>query len=257
MPAEKVQKLMAQAGLGSRRACEQTIRQGRVSVNGQIVRLGERADLQTDEVRVDGVPLRSREPLTYIALHKPPGVLSSSQSQGGHPTVIELVGSERRLYPVGRLDLESEGLMLLTNDGELAYRLTHPRFEHEKEYRVRLDRRPTQDELRRWREGMALADGQPALPCRVDLEPPKGEQVWIQVILTQGRKRQIRETAEVLGLRVQRLIRTRLAGLPLGQLPIGRWRELEPSEAARLRRAAGLDRGNHPRVTRPSAHEGG
>ncbi|HLF81571.1 MAG TPA: S4 domain-containing protein, partial [Anaerolineales bacterium] len=120
MPADKVQKLMAQAGLGSRRACEQTIRQGRVSVNGQVVRLGERADLQTDEVRVDGVPLRSSEPLTYIALHKPPGVLSSSQSQGGHPTVIELVGSERRLYPVGRLDLESEGLMLLTNDGELA-----------------------------------------------------------------------------------------------------------------------------------------
>src|SRR4030066_180371 len=113
-------------------------------------------------------------PVPYIALHKPPGVLSSSQSQGGHPTVIELVGSERRLYPVGRLDLESEGLMLPTNDGELAYRLTHPRFEHEKEYRVRLDRRPTPDELRRWREGMALADGPLALPCRVDLEPPNG-----------------------------------------------------------------------------------
>ena len=257
MTAEKLQKLMAQAGLGSRRACEQTILQGRVSVNGQIARLGQRADLQTDEVRVDGVPLRSREPLTYIALHKPPGVLSSSQSQGGHPTVLDLVGSGRRLYPVGRLDLESEGLMLLTNDGELAYRLTHPRFQHEKEYRVRLDRRPTPDELRRWREGVALPDGQPASPCRVDFEPQTGEQIWIQVVLTQGRKRQIRETAEALGLRVQRLIRTRLAGLPLGELPIGRWRELDPTEAARLRRTAGLDRGNHPQVSRPSAHKGG
>jgi 23S rRNA pseudouridine2605 synthase len=108
MPAEKVQKLMAQAGLGSRRACEQTIRQGRVSVNGQIVRLGERADLQTDEVRVDGVPLRSSEPLTYIALHKPPGVLSSSQSQGTSDGARS-GGIRRRLYPVGRLDLTVKG----------------------------------------------------------------------------------------------------------------------------------------------------
>src|SRR3972149_4972548 len=126
MTAEKLQKLMAQAGLGSRRAREQTIRPGRVSVNGRIVRPGERADLRTDEVRGGGAPLRSREPLTYIALHKPPGVLSSSQSQGGHPTVLDLVGSGRRLYPVGRLDLDSEGLMLLANEGEVAYRLTHP-----------------------------------------------------------------------------------------------------------------------------------
>lgn len=255
MGTEKLQKIMAQAGLGSRRACEQIIRQGRVAVNGHVAKLGDRANPQTDRIQVDGSVLPRREPLTYIALHKPPGVLSSALSQGGHPTVLDQVGSERRLYPVGRLDLESEGLMLLTNDGELAHRLTHPRFQHPKEYQVRLDRQPTPAELRRWREGVQLPNGETGSPCQAELDPQPNDRTWIRVVLTQGRKRQIRETARALGLRVRRLIRVRLAGLELESLPPGQWRELRPDEIARLRRVAGLEsEGRRPAAM---AHDGG
>lgn len=257
MPAEKLQKLMAQAGLGSRRACEQIIRQGRVTLNGQVAQLGQRADWQADTISVDGNPLRPREPLTYVALHKPPGVLSSSQSQGGHPTVLDLVNSARRLYPVGRLDLESEGLVLLTNDGELANRLTHPRFQHEKEYRVLLDRSPTVEELRRWREGVQLVDGHISARCRVEPEGNSDEPGWVRVILTEGRKRQIRMTAEALGLRVKRLLRTRISGLKLGELAPGRWRELNREEVARLRLEAGLAAGENPEAGAVEAPHGG
>jgi 23S rRNA pseudouridine2605 synthase len=131
--------------------------------------------------------------------------------------------------------------MLLTNDGELAHRLTHPRFQHPKEYRVRLDRQPTPAELRRWREGLVLPTGETGTACQAELDPQPGDRSWIRVVLTQGRKRQIRETAKALGLRVRRLIRVRLAGLTLENLPPGKWRELRSDEIARLRRVAGLD----------------
>lgn len=257
MPAEKLQKLMAQAGLGSRRACEQIIRQGRVTLNGAVAQLGERADWQSDAIHVDGIPLQRREPLTYVALHKPPGVLSSSQSQGGHPTVLNLVKSTRRLYPVGRLDLDSEGLVLLTNDGELANRLTHPSFQHEKEYHVQLDRAPTAEELHHWREGVRLADGFISSRCRVEPEGDPNAPGWVRVILTEGRKRQIRMMAEALGLRVQRLIRTRISSLKLGELASGRWRELNPEEVTQLRLAAGLTAGGMPGADTPEAAHGG
>jgi 23S rRNA pseudouridine2605 synthase len=171
--------------------------------------------------------------------------------------VLGLIGSERRLYPVGRLDLESEGLMLLTNDGELANRLTHPRYEHPKEYRVLLDRQPESEELRRWREGVRLPDGVLSSPCVVELESKAQAQPWLRVVLTQGRKRQIRDTAGALGLRVRRLIRTRLAGLELGKLPVGQWRELRPEEIARLRRATGLLAASGEAITPPREKQGG
>lgn len=232
----KLQKLMAAAGYGARRKCEQMIREGRVSVNGARASLGDRAILGRDQITVDGDPLRSADPLTHIALHKPRGVLSTSRSQGGWPTVLDLVASEVRLQPVGRLDLDSEGLMLLTNDGELTYRLTHPRFGHEKEYRVLLDRHPDQDQLRQWRSGVRLPSGHRSGPA--ELDPMRGKSgAWIRVVLRQGRKRQLRETAELLGLKVERLIRIRIASLALGDLQPGSWRVLEKSEIIELQSA--------------------
>ncbi len=228
---------MAAAGYGARRKCEQMIREGRVTVNGQPAKLGDRAVLDRDQIAVDGELIRSVEPLTYIALHKPPGVLSSARSQGGWPTVLDLIPAEVKLQPVGRLDLDSEGLMLLTNDGHLTHRLTHPRFGHEKEYRVLLDRFPDQDQLRRWREGLVLPGGQPSGPAVVEIETG-GHETWLRIILRQGKKRQLRESARVLGLKVERLIRIRIASLKLGDLAPGNWRNLEKSEIIELQSAS-------------------
>lgn len=227
----KLQAVLARAGYGSRRACEQIIREGRVHVNGEQAQLGLRIDPGADHVQVDGLPLRPEEEIKYYMLHKPRGVLSSLESQGGWPTVVDLVQPAVRVYPVGRLDLDSEGLMLLTNDGELAQLLTHPRYQHEKEYRVLLDRIPTEDQIREWRTGVELPKGGRSLPAVVGNEPGAR---WLQVVLRQGRKRQIRETAMVLGLRVVRLIRVRIANLELGELAGGDWRELTKSEIMNL-----------------------
>lgn len=232
----KLQKLMAAAGYGARRKCEQMIREGRVTVNGVRVRLGERVVEGRDRIEVDGLPLRGLEPLTYLALHKPPGVLSSSRSQGGWPTVLDLVPSKVRLQPVGRLDLDSEGLVLLTNDGSLTHRLTHPRFGHEKEYRVMLDRIPDDAQLGRWRAGLQLQRGEDSGPAEVELESDSGEP-WVRVVMREGKKRQIRETARLLDLQVKRLIRVRIATLELGDLPAGEWRDLQESEIIDLQSA--------------------
>ncbi len=233
--APKLQKAMAQAGYGSRRACERMIREGRVTVNGERARLGMRADPLVDQIVVDGDPLREAEALIYVLLHKPDGVLSSLTSQGGWPTVIDLVQVEARVYPVGRLDLESEGLVLLTNDGELAHALTHPSYAHEKEYRVLLDRMPNEDQLQSWRDGVTIAGLGQTLPAVVWVED--SSEPWVHVILRQGMKRQIRETALKLGLRVKRLIRIRMADLELGDLEPGGWRELSDPESESLRLA--------------------
>lgn len=231
----KLQKSMAQAGYGSRRACERMIREGRVTINGERAKLGVRADPLADEILVDGEPMRNPDPLIYVLLHKPAGVLSSLASQGGWPTVIDLVDINTRVYPVGRLDLESEGLILLTNDGELAHALTHPSYAHEKEYRVLLDRIPSQDQLKSWREGVTSSELGQTSPAKVWVED--ASEAWVAIILRQGLKRQIRETARTLGLSVQRLIRTRIANLELGDLEPGAWRQLTKEEAEGLRSA--------------------
>ncbi|MGH2619290.1 MAG: pseudouridine synthase, partial [Anaerolineales bacterium] len=158
---------MAQSGHGSRRACEQIIREGRVTVNGERAILGQRGDPVADVILVDGTRLNPAEPLTYIVLHKPAGVLCSARSQGGWPIVTDLVEAPVRLYPVGRLDLDSEGLVLLTNDGELANHLTHPSWGHEKEYRVLLDLVPSENQLRQWSEGLTLPDSRRTGPAKV------------------------------------------------------------------------------------------
>ncbi|GMR10945.1 MAG: hypothetical protein BMS9Abin28_1769 [Anaerolineae bacterium] len=235
--APKLQKAMAQSGYGSRRTCERMIREGRVRVNGERAKLGMRTDPSMDEILVDGKPMRNADPLVYVLLYKPAGVLSSLASQGGWPTVIDLLKIETRVYPVGRLDLESEGLILLTNDGGLAHALTHPSYAHEKEYRVLLDRIPSEDQLQSWREGVTIADRVRTSPAKVWVEDRR--EPWVGVILRQGMKRQIRETARTLGLRVERLIRVRMASLTLGDLESGAWRQLTNQEAEGLRLAVG------------------
>ncbi|HET7009604.1 MAG TPA: pseudouridine synthase [Anaerolineales bacterium] len=242
---ERLQKILARAGLGSRRACEEWLRAGRVQVNGRVAALGESADVDVDRITVDGEPLRFRKEPTYVALHKPVGVVSTNRSQDGRPTVIDLVASARRLFPVGRLDADSEGLILLTDDGDLAQKLSHPRYGHEKEYRVQLDRSPDEAQLRAWRTGVVLDDGRRTAPAKVEREGgPKG--AWVRVTIKEGRKRQIRRTAEGLGLRVVRLIRVRFGPLHLGNLRPGEWRTV-PAEAFReLSRPGSRRRGDKP-----------
>ncbi len=249
MTAERVQKILARAGLGSRRACEEWILAGRVTVNGRTAELGSRADPALDDIRLDGERLPAAVPTKYLLLYKPRGVETSMRSQSGRPTVRQLVPGERGLMPAGRLDVDSEGLMLLTNDGELALRLTHPRYGHEKEYRVLLDRRPDAAQLTAWRRGVVLPDGTRTHPAAVRVEGGVGQGAWVRVVMREGRKRQIRETARVLGLRVRRLIRTRVGPLLLGNLRPGMWRELTPAEVRRLRQVAGLDTSRRPRST--------
>jgi 23S rRNA pseudouridine2605 synthase len=227
---ERLQKLMARSGLGSRRACEEIIVAGRVTVNGQTALLGSKADPIRDRIMVDGQPLQLPEALVYIAVYKPRNVLSTVSSSDPRTTVRDLVELPGRFYPVGRLDVDSEGLMLLTNDGETANRLTHPRYGHEKEYRVLVARRPDDQQLATWRRGVVLEDGYRTKPARVDFESPYGKGAWLRVVLKEGRKRQIRETAALLGLPVVKIIRQRIDGLHLGNLKPRQWRFLTQQE---------------------------
>lgn len=234
MKAERLQKVLARSGYGSRRSCEALIEAGRVTINGQRAEIGALANPEMDDIYVDGNQLKPAERKIYIVLNKPVGVLSSLRSQGGKPTVRDLVKSKERLYPVGRLDVNSEGLILLTNDGELTNHLTHPRYEHEKEYRVLLNRRPDASQLEAWRRGVVLADGSKALPAQCWLENDQGQTVWLRVVMRQGRKRQIRETARVLGLHVRKLIRVRVGALKLRDLKPGQFSELSRTEIRKL-----------------------
>lgn len=232
---ERVQKIMSQAGLGSRRDCEEVITAGRVQVNGRPIRLGDKADPAVDEITIDGRPLPRPEKFIYVAVNKPKGVLSSTEDEldEGRPTVRDLVPLPGHLYPVGRLDKQSEGLMLLTNDGALAHRLTHPRYEHEKTYRVVVEGRPSAAILDQWRRGVKL-DGRPTAPAHIDtIEQPAGCAI-LRVVLREGRKRQIRRVAAQLGHPVLHLLREQIGPLRLGELPPGQWRYLTAAEIAAL-----------------------
>jgi len=235
---ERLQKVLASAGIASRRDCEVLIAEGRVAVNGKIVRVpGTRVDPEQDEISVDGKPIGAISPRTYVMLHKPAGVVSTTDDPQGRPTVVDLVKVDARLFPVGRLDFDSEGLLLLTDDGELTQRLTHPSHQVEKEYRVLLDRAPSPDALRQWREGVEL-DGVRTAPAWVEVLERAPEGVWTRVVLHEGRKRQIREVAKLLGYQVLRLIRVREGPLTLGDLPAGEWRLLSEQEVEQLREHA-------------------
>jgi 23S rRNA pseudouridine2605 synthase len=234
LSAERLQKVLASAGIASRRDCEELISAGRVSVNGKVVHVpGTRVDPEQDEIAVDGRPIGRISPRTYVMLHKPAGVVSTADDPQGRPTVVELVDLPKRLFSVGRLDFDSEGLLLMTDDGELTQRLTHPSYQIEKEYRALLDQPPSPDALREWRNGVLL-EGVPTAPAWVDLLERGEDGAWVRVVLHEGRKRQIREVARLLGYEVLRLIRVREGPVLLGDLPAGEWRNLTDDEVEAL-----------------------
>ncbi|MFM8320373.1 MAG: pseudouridine synthase, partial [Chloroflexota bacterium] len=245
---------MAQAGIGSRRDCEELIQAGRVTLNGRLAQLGEKADPQKDRVLVDGQPLKAAQAGIYIAVYKPRGVLSAVTAPDPRPTVRELVPVEGHLYPVGRLDVDSEGLILLTNDGDLANRLTHPRYGHEKEYRVLVARRPDDEQLETWRRGVVLEDGYKTQPADIRVEGGLGKGAWLRIILREGRKRQIRETGMQIGLPVVKIIRVRIGTLTVGVLRPREWRYLTPDEVAQLK---GQSSGPAPRRASPAGARAG
>jgi 23S rRNA pseudouridine2605 synthase len=233
---ERLQKILARAGLGSRRACEELIRQGRVQVNGEVAQIGQKADPDGDRITVDGRPIREKQRYTYIALYKPSGILSGKGDNTRHlPTARDLIPLSTRLYPVGRLDLWSEGLLLFTNDGELADRLTHPRYEHDKEYEIRVEGLPDEGTLGKWQRGVFL-DGRKTAPAKASVIRHEEGGTWLRIVLHEGRKRQIRRVAAMLGHPVQRLIRVRIGPVRLGNLKPGKWRHLTEQELRQLER---------------------
>jgi 23S rRNA pseudouridine2605 synthase len=233
---ERIQKIMARSGLGSRRNCEELIAAGRVKVNGVRAILGTKADAAVDTIMVDGRDLPKDEPeRVYIALNKPRNVLSDSDPDDPRPTVRDLIPIPGHMFTVGRLDFESEGLILMTNDGELANRLTHPRYGHEKEYRVLLAATPDEEQLETWRRGVVLEDGDRTLPADVRIDSKLGKGAWVRIIMREGRKRQIREIGKRIGLPVVRILRVRIGTLRLGDLKPREWRNLTTEEVNTLR----------------------
>jgi 23S rRNA pseudouridine2605 synthase len=221
---------LARAGIASRRASEELIRAGRVTVNGMTAALATRIEPE-DRVELDG-ELVEPQPPTYVLLHKPAGVVTTTRDPHGRATVVGLVGHPRRLVPVGRLDADTTGALLLTNDGELAHRLMHPRFEIDKVYVAEVEGRPTAETLRCLAEGIKLEDGRTA-PARARLVAADR----VELTIHEGRKHQVKRMLEAVGHPVRRLHRSRYAGLDLAGLEAGRWRELSAEEVAGLKRA--------------------
>jgi len=239
---ERLQKLLSKHGYGSRRACEKLIANGLVKINGRIAKLGDRGNLAEDSVEVDGIPIRRKAiKKIYIALNKPRRVLSEIKKQDDRKTVVDLIALDKYLFIIGRLDYLSEGLILLTNDGELANKLTHPRYEHEKEYSVLIKNKPDQKQLKSWRRGVVLNNGYKTLPTQVSIDKQNEHNTWLRIIMKEGKKRQIREISKLLGLSVKRIIRTRIATLDMDTLKVGEWRHLSDQEIRKLKNAAHLE----------------
>lgn len=237
---ERLQKLIAHAGLTSRRKAEGWIEAGRIAVNGEVVtELGSKADPERDEITVDGRPL-PEPPRRYLALHKPAGVLCSLRDRFGRRLITDLLGDDvpQRVYPAGRLDLDSEGLVLMTNDGDLMEGVTRPGGDVGKVYRVAVEGTPSAAELERLEGGIEM-DGQTTLPCRIEPRGTAGER-WYRVVLHEGKNNQIRRMFDRIGTPVRRLVRRAIGPVELGDLPPGEYRDLRPGELRALRRLSGV-----------------
>jgi 23S rRNA pseudouridine2605 synthase len=238
---ERLQKVLARAGIGSRRVSEELIAAGRVTVNGDVATLGRRVDPAHDHVALDGVPVVVDTTLVHWLLNKPAGYVTTAHDPQGRATVLDLVPSEPRVFSVGRLDLETEGLLVLTNDGELAQLLMHPRHGVEKEYFAEVEGTPTPRALRALREGVALDDG-PTQPARVRLvQQSDAGTSALEIVVKEGRKRMVRRMCSAVGHPVRRLVRTRIGPVRDTRLAPGTWRALSPDEVRALY-AAALDR---------------
>lgn len=238
MEEERLQKILSKYGYGSRRDCEKIIAAGRVKVNDLTAKLGDKADPQKDKISVDGDMIKGqKQTLTYIAFYKPRKVLSEIKKLDERKIVTEFINIDNYYFIVGRLDFDSEGLILLTNDGNAANKLTHPRYEHEKEYHVEVFKSPDPEQLNVWRKGVVLEDGYKTLPAKVDFLQTDKNKRWLKVILREGKKRQIREIGERIGIPVRRIIRVRIGPIEIGSLKPGDWRYLSTLEIANLRKS--------------------
>jgi len=233
---ERLQKVLARAGFGSRRACEALIEAGRVEVNGERAVLGRRVDTTSDVVTVDGVPVAVRDDLVYYLLNKPPRVVTTASDPQRRRTVLDLVPLEPRVFPVGRLDYETEGLLLLTNDGELGNRLIHPSGGVPKTYLAEVEGVPSAAAVRRLREGIELDDGWTA-PARARIVQQSGDHAALELTIHEGRNRQVRRMCDAIGHPVRRLIRTRFGPLADARLAPGQWRPLRMAEVRALFKA--------------------
>ncbi|MDQ4036265.1 MAG: rRNA pseudouridine synthase [Chloroflexota bacterium] len=242
MGSERLQKLIARAGVASRRGAEQLIVDGRVRVNGAPAVIGQSADPTVDRVEVDGRRLPAPSRAIHLAIHKPRGFLSSAHDERGRRSVVGLVdATDERLWPAGRLDVESEGLMILTNDGAWANRVLHPRYGNQREYAALVAPPPTRAVLARLRQGVELDDGMARLTeARFAMPPPEVEResdeegAWIRVRIGEGRKREVRRMFAVVDAHVERLVRIRLGTLRITGLRPGQWRHLRPAEVGSL-----------------------
>ncbi|MDQ6784622.1 MAG: rRNA pseudouridine synthase [Actinomycetota bacterium] len=230
---ERLQKVLARIGLGSRRACEELIAEGRVKVGGEVALLGRRVVAEADRILVDDVAVSIRAGLIHYLVNKPAGVVTTASDPQGRRRVIDLLPLEPRVHTVGRLDLNTEGLLIATNDGDLTYRLSHPRFGVDKEYLAEVEGIPTPAEIRSLREGVELADG-PSAPARVARVAPS----VLRIVIHEGRNRQVRRMCEAVGHPVRRLVRTRFGPVADRTLPPGSWRPLTFEEIRSLEMAA-------------------
>ncbi len=236
---ERLQKVLARAGLGSRRVCEKLIVEQRVTVNGEFAELGEKVDPETSQIEVDGLKVGVRQDLVYYLLNKPVGVITTSKDPQERSTVVDLVPTHPRVFPVGRLDADTEGLILLTNDGDLTNYLTHPSFGIEKEYLVQVEAKPSRNAIRELRQGVELDDGITA-PAKVSLVDEK----LIKIVIHEGRNRQVRRMCESVGHPVKRLIRSRIGPIVDRSLHPGSFRELTNQELKSIRKTLLKDLSN-------------
>ena len=237
--ADRLQKVLAAAGIASRRASEVLIAAGRVTINGQVATLGDRVEAGSDVVEVDGERVIIDTTLRYLMLNKPQGFVSTTSDPEGRPTVMDLVNLDERLYPVGRLDQDTEGLLLLTNDGDLAHRLLHPSFGVERTYLALVPGPVRREPLRRLADGVQLDDGL-ARPKRVRVAEEHRGKALLEIVMTEGRKREVRRMLAEVGMPVERLARVSFGGVELGDLRQGKWRFLNRPEIARLHAVVGI-----------------
>lgn len=229
----RIHKYLAHAGVASRRHAEEMVAEGKVKINGHLAKIGEVVDSEHDKITVDGKKAELETQEIYYLIHKPRGVVSAVSDPDGRRTVTSLVPGGSRLYPVGRLDYDSEGLMLLTNDGELAFHLTHPKFEVEKTYHVLVKGVMTEKAVRYLEQGVTI-EGQKTAPAQVVIAEAQPSNTWIDITIHEGRNRQIRKMCEAVGYPVMRLIRTQFGPWELSDLPSGQYRALTPAEVAQI-----------------------